>query len=477
MGFFGSSPVLRQRQMRSGVTSVLAMLYMVLFAVLALGYYASMTTNTEISNNELRRIKALAAAESGMDFMRYQLFQTKIPPTTIDADVLKEVQKDLAVQLNGTPNMGTKIVGLDAAATEINVPSGKEQFIKVGADGAKFRATITRSNRQIIVKVTGAYSDTATAIADKAAVQLTYDNTEIPTDFFQNGLASKSTVVIAQATPITGSPSSHANILTTSAANPPVTIGSAGNPATLAGDISVLNTLTPTISAGSSVGGTTNQYDIATNHVHHINPADPPEFPTPNTLIYKQFATNPYVSGHGSYENILIPANTNPNFNSGTILQGVIYIQQPNQVKFNGGVTIQGIIVSDNSGIGNLVSNTLSFQGNGGIKQGIDSLPDLPQFMGLKALGNTAFVLAPGFNVTFTGNFGSLAGHILGDQVTFSGSSDAEVTGSVISLKGPLTFNGTGKINLKLDPNLGHAGLRFSDRYTPLRTTYDEVKP
>ena len=36
--------------------------------------------------------------------------------------------------------------------------------------------------------------------------------------------------------------------------------------------------------------------------------------------------------------------------------------------------------------------------------------------------------------VNFTGNFGSIAGHILGDHVTLQGSSDATISGSIIAM-------------------------------------------
>jgi hypothetical protein len=473
MGIMRSTP----RAARRGVVTILAMMYIVLFALLAIGFYASSNTATLVSQNEQRRYKALGAAESGMDFMRFQLFQTSIPPTTTDATVLIEVQKDLAVQLNATANMGSKTVGIDAGATQIDVPSAADQYIKIASDGSKFHATITRSGRRITVKVIGAYADNSTGDADRAAVQLTYDTVERPTDFFSNGMASKSNVVIDTRIPITGNPAGHANVLSISNANPPGTIGSASGTSSIAGDITLLLGLNPTVSAGSSVGGTTIQADIMANHVKHVAPADVPEFPTPSTLPYKKYATNPYVAGHGNYENILIPPNTNPNFNAGTVLTGIVYIQQPNSVKFNGNVNITGVIVTEDVGVGNLVTNVLNFQGNGGIKKGVDQLPNSPQFAGIKADLAGSFIVAPGFDVNFTGNFGSIAGHILGDRVTLQGSSDATISGSIISMKNTLKITTNGVINFKLDPNQGHGAMRFSDRYTPLPASYDEVKP
>src|SRR5882672_6744645 len=132
-----SPPALRTRQLRRGVTTVLAMMYVTLFATLAIGFYAATNTNIQVVQNEQRRYKSLAAAESGMDFMRYQLFQTRISPTTLDKDILTEIHKDLSAQLNSTANMKFMTVGIDANATEINVPSGKEQYIKLAPDGSK----------------------------------------------------------------------------------------------------------------------------------------------------------------------------------------------------------------------------------------------------------------------------------------------------------------------------------------------------
>ena len=475
MGFIHSSPRAARHR---GVVTVLAMMYIVLFALLALGFYASSNTATLVSQNEQRRYKALAAAETGMDFMRYQLFQVAIPPTTTDDKMLVEVQKDLAAQLNSTANMHNMTVGIDAGGTQIDVPAQSTQYVKVASDGSKFHATITRSARRIVVKVTGAYSDSAEAGADLAAVQLIYDTAERPTDFFNNsGMASKSNVVIDTRNPILGTPASHADIISYSNVNPPVSIGSASGTSSIAGDITVLNGLNPTVTAGSSVGGSTIQADIMANHVKHMDPANLPEFPTPSTLQYKKYAVNAYVAGHGAYENILIPPNANPNFNAGTVLNGIIYIQQPNSVKFNGNVNITGVIVCEDLGVGNLLTNVLNFQGNGGIKQGVDQLPNQPQFAGIKADLSGSFIVAPGFDVNFTGNFGSVAGHIVGDRVTMQGSSDATISGSIVSLKNTLKITTSGNLNFKLDPNQGHGGLRFSDRYTPMPASYDEVKP
>jgi len=462
---------------RRAVTSMLAMLYLVLFAMLAVGFYASTNTAGQVSMNEQRRYRALGAAESGMDFARYQLFQVSIPPTTTADQVITQIYNDLAVQLNGTPNLGAKTVGIDLLATTINIPSQANQYITLGSDGSKFHVTITHpalpaGNHSIIVKVTGAYSNSAIAGGDLAAVQLTYDPLERPTNFFDIGMASKGTVTIDTKNPITGTPASEASILSTSAANPPVTMLTGS----ISGDITDLNGLNPSIAAGVSVGGSAILADILANHVHHIDPANLPEFPTPDTSVFKKYATNIYVAGKPSYDNIIIPANMNPVISGPVVLRGVVYIQQPNAVKFSGNVTIQGVVVSDNSGIGTLLTNTLTFQGAGNTHTGLETLPDLPQFHELRQMGGS-FVIAPGYDVKVTGSFSAISGNIVGDRVNVQGSADLNISGSVVALKNTLTLGTNGVISLKASPSGLHTGLRFSDRYVPTPSSYDEVKP
>src|SRR5947208_2731334 len=252
---------------RRAITSMLAMLYLVLFAMLAVGFYASTNTAGQVSANEQRRYRALGAAESGMDFMRYQLFQVAIPPATTADQVITQIYNDLATQLNGTPNLGTKTVGIDLLATTINVPSQAGQYITLASDGSKFRCTITK--------------------------------------------------------------------------------------ATL------------------SVGGTAIQADILANHVHHDDPSNLPEMPLPDTSMYAKYATTMYVAGKPTYDNVYIPANLNPIIGGPITFRGVLLIKSPNNVKFNGNVNFVGVVVSDNSGVGTLLTNVLTFTGSGNTSAGL----------------------------------------------------------------------------------------------------------
>jgi hypothetical protein len=322
------------------------------------------------------------------------------------------------------------------------------------------------------VKVVGAYSDSAIAAGDMAAVQLTYDPLERPTNFFDIGMASKGTVTIDVKNPIVGVPASEASIMSFSNTNPPVTMLSGS----ISGDITTIGALNPSIAAGVSVGGTAIQADILANHVHHTDPAAVPEFPTPDTSIYAKYATTMYVAGKPSYDNVYIPANLNPTIGGPITFRGVLLIKSPNNVKFNGNVNFQGVVVTDNSGVGTLLTNVITFTGSGNTTSGLETLPDLPQFHELRTMGGS-FCIAPGYDVKFTGNFNAIAGNIVGDRVNVQGSSDLAINGSVISLKNTLTMGTNGVISFKPNATGMHTGLRFSDRWVPNPTSYDEVKP
>jgi hypothetical protein len=68
--------MLRSSMRRRGSTALLAMLFLTLFAVLAIGFSSTVTTSVQVAGNEQRTSRALLACDSGMQFMKY----TTLPP-------------------------------------------------------------------------------------------------------------------------------------------------------------------------------------------------------------------------------------------------------------------------------------------------------------------------------------------------------------------------------------------------------------
>src|SRR5438309_2226196 len=99
-----TKPTVRKRR---GFAAVLAMLYLALFSVMALGLYSAATISTQVSYNDTRNMRSLTAAETGMQFIRYQLDTLDIPYTSSpDATTMfNTVCSQLHTKLDNTTNM------------------------------------------------------------------------------------------------------------------------------------------------------------------------------------------------------------------------------------------------------------------------------------------------------------------------------------------------------------------------------------
>jgi len=182
-------PALRHSFLRRrGATAVLAMLYLVLFSTLALGFYAATTTAVQVSHNDGQVSRAFLASESGLDFMRYHMARVSIPAYAPAGTVTTELANDLRDRLESTGNLPGLTVG--ASGTVIHIPAEPGKYIKLDAAGnAGFRATITDWPEQgkVVMKVVGRYGTTTVA----RAIQM--DFTRVPKDssVFDFAVASK----------------------------------------------------------------------------------------------------------------------------------------------------------------------------------------------------------------------------------------------------------------------------------------------
>ena len=456
---------------RSGMTAVLAMLYLTLMASLALGFYSASNTAVLVSTNEQRVEHTRLAAESGLDFARYCLSRVSIPAKAPLSQHFSLMCDQLSQKLNGTGNIDNGSIFYNA--NTVRVPADPTKFIKADANGLEFQFTITdisdADGKKVRVTSTGRNIMTSSA-AGVRVVRLDFQLEQHKSKVFQYGIATHGTVSTSGSSRLLGQPNPDKGsiLATNSSSGTPVSV----NGKVVSGDISVTNP-NANVTASGSVGGSTNSNDIQTNHVH--KGVDEPEFPTVDTSMFLPYATNLYTPGKGPYSNIRIPPNTNPSFNAGTVLKGVIYIEQPNQVTFNGNASIQGVIVTDpNKQVGNLSTNTIKFTGSFDA-QGVESLP--ASYGDLRNLSGS-FILMPNFAVTFTGNFDATAhGNIVVDQASMTGSSSVKLDGSLVILKDtPMTMGGNSQLTAG-DNALGFpAGLKFSNRYVPLPASYDELK-
>src|SRR5687767_3141284 len=152
--------MLTVRSRRRGVSSLLAMVYLVLFGVLAVGFYAQINSNVQVAVNETHSKRAMLAAESGLAFARYHLSYVRIPPFTPDNQLLKEIHDDIAPLLNSQYQVvggGKGPIGF-VDDVEIEIPAGAGNYVQT-SNGERFKVKITRkaSSRSIMVRTVGAF--------------------------------------------------------------------------------------------------------------------------------------------------------------------------------------------------------------------------------------------------------------------------------------------------------------------------------
>jgi len=150
------------RRARKGVASVLAMLYLVIFATLAVGFAEASVMNAQISRNERNLAQARASADAGLAFARYYLGSVTMPVGTTNATLLTNVATQLGNQLNNSADMGGngKTVSVTAGST-IYLPSQTGWVLVDSNTQGKFRITITANGANLVVTSQGSTLDGA----------------------------------------------------------------------------------------------------------------------------------------------------------------------------------------------------------------------------------------------------------------------------------------------------------------------------
>ena len=467
----------RRRPARRGFSSVLAMLFLVLFSTLAIGFYSTTTMSSQIARNQQSIALAQAGAEAGTQYIRYQFDQMTIPPNP--PNLLQSVATALA-GLNGTSVMNGSSVTITNNAIYIPSQTGWSNIDSTTGVSTKFRAMITTSGAFVVCTVDGA-GPSGTV---EKAIQLKYQTAPKAGAILNYGVAAAGTVATAGASYIQGAsdPTKGSVLSADMTSGTPISI----NGKAVSGDVSVVNPNAGiAVGSGTSIGGTSNPALIP-GHEHYGVPAptfpiiDPTPFLTAANASPTPMTT---YAGGNTLTNVIIPPNTNPKFTGGATINGVLYIQSPNVVTFKGNATINGVIVTDTTGSYDGVNNQINFGGTVSASP-ISTLNPatfgtLPQLTG-------SFLLAPNYATSFTGNFGTVSGSIVAGTVSMSGNATGNVDGSVIAMydssgtgsSSSVYLNGSADIVISSTGTTNYpTGMSFGNNYTPLPGTYIEVTP
>jgi len=450
---------------RGGVVYVLALVLLAVLTSVAVTVVAASGLSVRSSGNFDAVGRARLEAESGLSYLTGRIQKITLPYSTDDGTFIANLNTALGGTLNGTTNLNGQTVHVSGSA--VVVPAiqtteghfaGRVTWLGGGLARLEVDGQARGVTRTVAINL---------QLGPKAA------------GVFDFGIASRGKIVIKGNATFDGiNDHEEANILSTKST--PVAI-EAGGSAFIGGDLSVTGDEGDYVlisGHGLSIGGSSDINEIVAEHVHLG--VDDPEWPEVDISPFVPMATNTLSSSSpsgGTYTNIRVPANTNPNFAGDVVLNGVVYIESPNQVKFAGGATINGILVTQEDPNQLLSSCQIDFRGHASAP-GVGALPNTEQWATLKQYTGSV-ILAPGFGVSFRGATNTINGTIAADELSFLGNSSisGSVTGSILGLKNlPLTLSGSCEIYVdRLHASTTPAGFRHPRGLTAVPASYSEL--
>ena len=435
----------KNQRKRNGAVSVLAVVFLAMFAALAIAYATAANNAMLQADNLARAQNARLQAESGLEYFGLLLQQVEIPRNLSGEELVAAVEAAVSAPLNS----------------------------EIATDGTDrgFTAALSAKGRTVTLTVSGR------AGAVRRAISMNFEVVRGGSAAFDRGVSSLGPIKMTGNAKLIGmNTPSESNVYTATYATDQA-YNLSGN-CSIDGDIYAANPdAYATITGSVSIGGEGIWSDAILDHIH-MGVGDQ-EFPQVDQSVFEPFATNIVdadtpTTGSITFSNIRILAAVNPNFSGNIDLNGVTFVEQPNEVRFSGNVTITGVIVTEDAGDGTYETNTIRFGGNTSTR-GVEELPDLPEYAELKQLPGS-FLLAPGFGVEFTGNFGTINGTIAADKFTFSGNARGIIEGSLICYSDAEMIL-TGNSSLTFDRSFSPStppGFTTPDTLAPLPDSYTE---
>ena len=421
-------------QNRRGVILIMSMIFILIFSVLAIGLSTMSSSNLEIAGNYSKANQAYTSATSGIETLQYWLKHADIdmpydvPPQERFIWVAYLLWHDMEHE-NG--------INIDVSSNSVVL----ENFPLNSMLGESFTAVVQPEPNNIDMLQVNA---TGFAGQIDRTIRVNYIYGTRAHSVFNYGVATKGPLSLIGNIEMSGTNVSVDSSVYIESENVNEALSIIGN-SQIAGDVNITNPdAYVTLQGGQAgIGGETGQ-DAIDNHVSIGVP--PTEFPVPIPSYFEHYVQSIYDPNNilTEYENVKIPAGTNPSFAGGITFKGIVYIEVPNIVTFTGHVTITGIIVADGELDDNSGTNHIDFLGT------VDSYPvtdlplpeDAPQFAGLRDETGT-FLMAPGFSVSFGGDFETLNGSIAANGIEFFGNAGGTIEGSVLNYSNtPMTLAG-----------------------------------
>ncbi|HPC95929.1 MAG TPA: pilus assembly PilX N-terminal domain-containing protein [Sedimentisphaerales bacterium] len=407
---------------RRGSALVLSLIFLGVFASLAVAMATLSGVNVQVANNQCQGGRALASAHSGLEILRYYLHDISLPGGA-PAARLESLFHQLEDTFADLPNIDVSYqddtiiipqVRLNAAT---NTAFAAALTYGVNADG-------TPNYEAIDLTITGCGGRATKRVA------VSYQFKEIGNPIFDYGIATRGPLMTQGNVDIeTFNEKFWADIYIESFRSA-LALEMIGK-SSIAGKVTIANGLAYVdIANSSSVYGASGA--AAAQYI--TVGADACTFPVPNPQDFVQYIQTTFQPGdptsNTTLANVEIPPNTNPQFTGNTTINGIMYIRQPNIVRFVGNATINGMIVAEGHLEAPSELNQVDFGGTV-VSRDVSTLSE-EEFGALTEEAGT-FIIAPGFSVAFGGNASMINGVIAASGVRFYGHAGGTINGSIIN--------------------------------------------
>jgi hypothetical protein len=424
---------------RRGAVLIISMIFVLIFSALAVSMATLSGTNVQLASNQHKVDCAFASTESGQEAMRYWLSDVEIPSSTPQSDYFGAIVSTLQYDLDAN-NISNITVYNDGSIPPVALHS---------ASGQNFEGEILiDANDLNILQV---YATGGSGQITRT-IKVHYDIEPYEYPIFDFGLATKGPVHFLGNPTVTGINSNNEADIFIDSQSTNLAMLVTGN-TNFDGDISIGNSTANADFWGDvQIGGDTGQTAID-NHV--TIGAETPEFPLPDTQRFLQYATGDVIKPSTDLTdsmvltNATIKAGIDPNFLGNIIIEGILYIEQPNIVIFSGNVDSRGMIVAEGD-VSDAGTNSMTFLGN----FETNPVPAGVQFDAIRQEEGSS-ILAPAFAVTFAGNFSALSGVMAVSGVHFTGNVNAIVEGTIVNYsENPTVIEGNATLNFDRSNNI-----------------------
>ena len=446
---------------RRGTALIIAMIFVLIFSALAVSMASISGVNTQIASNQHKLGCARASAESGMEVQRYWLtpvaMPSSTPPESYFSTIIAYIQNDLAD--NSISNI---TLYYDGSISSVPLDS---------LTGQSFRGqlSINSSDPYILNVYSTGYNGEI-----KKTLKVSFDIEPYKHPIFNYGLATKGPLTYTGNPTMTAVNEAWEADLYIESSDSLTAISTGGN-CNFAGEIEIGNPAAATDFKGDVLIAGEHGQTAIDNHVHIGT--EPVEFPTPDTDRFEHYATGDEINSStdlSTYDNTLINCSiapgTNPVFPKSVIIQGIIFIESPNIVTFERNVALEGIIVGDGD-LTNPGTDRIDVLGN----FASSTYPEGMEFDEIRSEEGSS-VVAPGFAMSFQGNFSTLEGVVAVSGISFTGNVNAQIKGTIINYSDdPMVIGGNAVMNFdRVDSTKVPAGFDTLRVLTYNPSSYEE---